>query len=466
VGTATIQPERVRSLNGASAAEGDYVLYWMQQSQRAETNHALEYAVRRANELGRPLVVAFGLTDDYPGANLRHYRFMLEGLAKTAAAIERRGIGFVCRRGSPPEVALELAARAALVVCDRGYLRHQKAWREAVAREAGRAVVEVEADVVVPVDVASGKREYAARTIRPKIHRQLDRFLVGLRTTPIENDRAPELDGLDLGGVERVLDSLDLDRSVGPVTPFFEGGTAQARAHLGRFLDEHLRRYGEGVPRPHACDDVSRLSPYLHFGQISPVHVALEAREAARARPELRERVDAFLEQLVVRRELAVNFVHHAADDYDAFGALPDWARSTLNEHAGDAREAIYTREELERGETHDETWNAAMREMRATGWLHNHLRMYWGKRILAWTESPEQAFQVALDLNDRWFLDGRDPNGYANVAWLFGLHDRAWQERDVYGKVRIMTRSGLDRKIDVEAYLARVDALEDQAGD
>ncbi|MDX1624022.1 MAG: deoxyribodipyrimidine photo-lyase, partial [Gemmatimonadota bacterium] len=438
------------------------VLYWMQRAQRAECNHALEYAVQRANERGEPLVVAFGLTDDYPGANLRHYAFLIEGLAMTARAVERRGARFTCRAGSPPEVALELAADASLVVCDRGYLRHHRAWRRRVAEKAGREVVEVETDVVVPVETVSEKAEYAARTIRPKIHRLLDDFLVDLRTTPLERRAGesaddPRPEGLPLDDPDAVLADLDVDRSVGAVTDHFPGGTAAARARLDRFLDEGLPRYADAAGDP-VADVTSRLSPWLHFGQLSPLYVALRVREAAdaatgRGAEAVREGAEAFLEQLIVRRELAANFARYTPD-YDAFSSVPGWARRTLEAHAGDEREAVYTRGQLEAGETRDPAWNAAMRRMRETGWLHNRMRMYWGKRILAWTNTPRYAHRIARELNDRWFLDGRDPNGYANVGWLFGLHDRPWPERPVFGKVRSMTPSGLGRHFDVERWV------------
>lgn len=452
---AKIHPERLRWLNREPVASGAYVLYWMQQSQRAEANHALEYAIQRANARGEPLVVGFGLTDGYPGANLRHYRFLLEGLAETAEAIERRGARFVAREGNPADVALSLARNASLVVCDLGYLRHQRAWRERLARGAGRAVVQVESDVVVPVAAASGKREWAARTIRPRIHRRLEEFLIELAPTPLERDATrvalPRGRDLDLSDPDRILARLVVDRSVEPVPEHFRGGTSSARARLRRFLSA-LPDYAESRGDP-ASAAVSRLSPYLHFGQISPLTVALAVRDAA-ARPRgpgaARTRAGArsFLEELVVRRELAVNFVWHARSTYDAFAGLPDWARATLRSHARDRRGALHTRAELEAGETDDPWWNEAMAEMRRTGWLHNHLRMYWGKRILGWTRTPEHAFRLARDLNDKWFLDGRDPSSYANVGWLFGLHDRPWPERDVYGTVRTMTRAGLERRL------------------
>lgn len=452
--SARIHPERIQWRNDLPLANGGYVLYWMQQSQRAAWNHALEYAAQRANARGEPVVVGFGLTDAYPGANLRHYAFLLEGLAETARAIERRGARFVARLGDPADVALELARGASLVICDRGYLRHQRAWRERVAREAGRAVIEVESDVVVPVGSASRKREWAARTIRPRIHARLDDFLVGLRPTPIERDgRGVGIPGgsdLDLGHVDRVLAGMDVDRTVGPVRDAFPGGASRAKARLRHMLEE-LGRYADerGDPSRPAG---SRLSPYLHFGQISPVQVALAVREASaaargRGAGAIRASADAFLEQLVVRRELAVNFVWYTRSAYDSYSSLPEWARATLDAHADDRREAVYSRARLESGRTDDPRWNAAMAEMRSTGWLANRMRMYWGKRILAWTRTPRLAYRIARDLNDRWFLDGRDPSSYANLGWLFGLHDRPWPEREVYGTVRTMTSAGLERR-------------------
>jgi deoxyribodipyrimidine photo-lyase len=475
VPTQLIQDERVRVLRDVPPRpDGDFVLYWMQQSQRAEANPALEHAVRWANQLDLGLVVAFGLMDGYPEANLRHYRFMLEGLAETADSLARRGIPLVVRHGHPAEVALEVGHRAALVVCDRGYLRHQKEWRGGVAVEAGCRVEEVEGDVVVPVETVSGKREWAARTLRPRIHRHLDRFLVELRPTPLGKDslglaggsagpggggRDGTLEGLDLSDLDGVLDRLDLDRSVPPVTDFFRGGTSEAKRRHRGFVEERLSRYDRNRNQPHH-DDTSGLSPYLHFGQVSPVWVAMEVIGSGQGSAEDR---DGFVEELVVRRELAANFVNFEPE-YDAYSSLPDWARKTLAEHRDDEREHVYGRDELEAAATHDPYWNAAQLEMVHTGYMHNHMRMYWGKQILAWSPSPEEAFRTALHLNNKYFLDGRDPSSYTGVGWLFGLHDRAWNERDVFGKVRIMTRSGLVRKTDPDAYVEKVEGLVLQA--
>jgi deoxyribodipyrimidine photo-lyase len=448
-----IDPKRIQPLNSKQPARGAYVLYWMQQSQRAECNHALEYAIERANDLGQGLLVAFGLTDDYPEANLRHYRFLLEGLRDTAEALGKRGIPMLIRRGRPDDVALEMAADASLVVCDRGYLRHQKAWRRRVARSAQCQVVQVESDLVVPVDVASTKMEWAARTIRPKVHKHWERFLKPLRPTRLEKDSTlPRGDALDLDDIDGVLAAMKIDRSVPPVGGFFRGGGREARRILRSFLADRLDRYDENSNQPQT-DDVSTMSPYLHFGHISPLEIALAVRRHRAAAS------DRYLEELLVRRELAHNFANFC-DDYDRYECLPDWARRTLAKHARDRRDPSYTARQLEDAGTHDPYWNAAMNEMKHTGFMHNYMRMYWGKKILEWMDSPELAHETALALNNKYFLDGRDANSFANVGWVFGLHDRPWQERPIFGTVRYMAASGLERKCDPVAYVEKVERL------
>ncbi len=443
-----IHPARIRQLNEAPVARGRFVLYWMQQSQRARCNHALEHAIRDANALRLPVVAAFGLTAAYPEANLRHFAFLLDGLRQTEADLHHRGIPLVVRLGEPVEAALGLARDAALVVADRGYLRHQRAWREELGQRCPCRAVQVEADAVVPADAASAKLEWSAATLRPKLHRLLAEHLVPLAETPLERD------GLGLG-IESIrlndtlLAQLDIDRSVQP-HPAWRGGPHEAARLLDELVETKLAHYVGRRADPNA-DASSHLGPYLHFGHISPLEIALRVRDCRAPQ----EAVDAFLEQIIVRRELSINWVLHNPA-YDRFDGLPDWARRTLAAHAGDPREDCYTPDEFERGETHDAAWNAAMAEMRETGFLHNYLRMYWGKKILEWSRTPEEGFATALRLNNRYFLDGRDPNSYAGVAWCFGAHDRPWPERAIYGTVRCMTASGLRRKFDVDAYVRR----------
>jgi deoxyribodipyrimidine photo-lyase len=431
----------------------------MQASQRAAENPALEHAVRRANALGLPVVVGFGLMDDYPEANLRHYTFMLQGLAQTGAALARRSIQFVLRHGHPADVALQLGSDAALIVADRGYLRHQKQWRERVAIEANCAVDQVEGDVVVPVEVTSDKAEFAARTIRPKLKRHLDDYLVALKPTPVKHGSLDlAIKSLDFHDPAGVLERLKLDRSVPAVTRF-PGGPDEAKRVLDRFLTRHLKHYAEHRKRPET-DDVSRMSQFLHFGQISPVTVARKVQQAKHGKQDDRA---TYLEELIIRRELSCNFVHFNPR-YDRYEALPDWARQSLAAHRRDKRPALYTMAQLEAAQTADPYWNAAMREMVTTGYMHNYMRMYWGKKILEWSPDPRTAFDRTLHLNNTYFLDGRDPNSFANVAWIFGLHDRGWKERPVYGKVRYMSQGGLERKADPEAYVQKVDRLAHEA--
>ena len=453
-----IDPARVQPLNDtARQSGGRYVLYWMEQAQRAANNPALEHAIGAANDDGVPVLAVFGLTDDAPEATLRHHTFMLEGLRETQEALADRGIRLVVQRGAPDLVALSAAADATQVVTDRGYLRHQKRWRRRVAAEAPCRVTQVEGDVVVPVETVTDKAEYAARTIRPKIREHLDRFLTrpsraSLNRPSLEMETTT---GLPLNDIEALTDRLDLDEDVPPVSRLHSGGASEAEALLDGFCAEHLDGYDENRNQVQS-QAVSHMSKYLHFGQVSPVALALRIREADA--PE--DDIDAYLEELIVRRELAVNHVHFRPDTYDRYECLPEWAQESLAEHAEDDRPHTYTEAELVQGETHDPYWNAAMMEMRETGYMHNYMRMYWGKKILEWSPDPQTAFARTLRLNNRYFLDGRDPNSFANVAWIFGLHDRGWKERPVYGKVRYMSQGGLERKADPDAYVKKVERL------
>ena len=441
-----IHPERIRFLNDRPARRGDWVLYWMQASQREEYNHALEHAVRRSRALGLPVVVCFGLTDRYPEANERHYRFMLEGLRETERALAERGIRFALVRGEPHEAAIGLARRAAEAVVDRGYLRHQRRWRDLAAAAMDCPLVEVETDAIVPVETVMEKEAYTAAVLRRRIAPLLDRFLSPLRRgRPGGDSLGMDLPPSGLDDLDALLDSMSIDREVPPV-PAWRGGTSRARRRLDRFLSGGLDRFADERNDPSA-GAVSGLSPYLHFGQISPLRVALMARAAGGTG------VDAFLEELIVRRELSFNFVRFNPE-YDRFGCLPDWCRRTLEAHGGDPRPYEYGYDELEMAATHDSAWNAAQREMTRTGKMHGYMRMYWGKKILEWTADPAEAMETALRLNNRWELDGRDPNGYAGVAWCFGKHDRPWAERQVFGTVRYMNAAGLRRKFDVDRYI------------
>ena len=464
-----IPVERYHPLNDTPRGSGSYVLYWMQRAVRTRDNHALEAAVAEANHANLPLLVCFALTADYPEANLRHFRFLAEGLRDVAAGLARRGIAFVLRVGPPPEVVRRLAQEAAYVVTDRAYLRHLRNWRRDVATGIPVGMAEVETDIVVPVEQTSDKREYAARTIRKKVMSRLERFLEpAAEVAPARpaSDVPSRVwdEAVDPSNPVEVCHAVSPRNDVSPVTWLFEGGEREAERRFTLFLSEAAHLYAENRNEP-ATSDTSHMSAYLHFGNVSPRFLVREMKKRAEVDGGASESLAGFVEELVVRRELAQNYVYFEPA-YDSYDALPAWARTTLSEHVTDPRPALYSTAELEAAETHDEYWNAAMREMRATGYMHNYMRMYWGKKILEWSRDPREAFSRVLHLNNKYFLDGRDPASYANVAWIFGLHDRAWPEREVFGKVRIMKASGLERKCDMQGYLAKVRELERRARD
>ncbi|MFZ2633686.1 MAG: deoxyribodipyrimidine photo-lyase [Desulfosalsimonadaceae bacterium] len=454
-----IHKDRVRHLTAAPPESGKYVLYWMQQAQRVAYNHALCHAVEIAGELALPLVVGFVLTPDFPESNLRHYVFMLEGIADIQQELKTLGIPFVIKTGPMVETVLSLAEKTAWLVTDAGYLRIQREWRKQVASEVKCPYTEIETDVIVPVSAASPKEEFAARTLRPKIMKQMDAHLdpVLLPEYHMKHSALPMPPSGPIDPLKLAEKAAAIQNTL-PVKTF-RGGYGEAKARLKRFISENLANY-DTLARDPVAGCQSDLSPYLHFGQISPVEIVREikassAPDAAKA---------AFIEQVTVRRELAVNFVFYnpGYDQYES--AVPSWARQTLSEHQKDRRPYLYSAEVLEQGKTHDPFWNAAQMEMVISGKMHNYMRMYWGKKIIEWTRTPEEAFHIMLMLNNRYELDGRDPNGFAGVAWCFGRHDRPWGERPVFGKVRYMNAEGLKRKFAINEYVNRITAMQKDA--
>ena len=447
-----IHRERIKWLNNKPFIEGDYVLYWMQASQRVDYNHALEYAITKANELDKPLLVFFGITDEYPGANERHYYFMLEGLRETQASLLKRGIRMVIQHESPETAAIKWSRSACVIVTDRGYLTLQKKWRKYVASRIECPLIQVESDVVVPVEQASSKEAYSAASLRPKINRLLKSYLVPVRNIRLKNKSSNlAFESLDIQDLDKAISKLNIDRSVDKVETY-HGGASQAKRHLRNFLRYKLDEYATKKNDPNA-EVLSNMSPYLHFGQISPLYIALQVSNTNGAGK------DVYLEELIVRRELAINFVYYNKN-YAAFSSLPAWVKGNLRTHAKDKREYVYTLAQLENAQTHDPYWNAAQLEMMITGKMHGYMRMYWGKKILEWTKSPQRAFKVATYLNDKYELDGRNPNSYAGVAWCFGKHDRPWSARPVFGNIRYMNASGLKRKFDADAYVAKMENI------
>ncbi|MGE0887433.1 MAG: deoxyribodipyrimidine photo-lyase [Blastocatellales bacterium] len=441
---------------GQPDADGRCVVYWMQRAQRGLDNPALDVAINAANELKKPLAVFFGLHPGYPHGNLRHYTFLVEGLAETKKRIEERGAAFIFRP-YPDHDLIRFCeeVKAALVVGDENPLREPEGWRKSAAKKLNTPLWTVDADVIVPSKFFE-KEEYAARTIRPKIHRLLPVFFA-----PLENPNAKFVwNEADLPKSvpleeDKILNQLPLDDSAQPVKQF-RGGTSAGLGWLRTFVNEGLRNYDTARNLPH-MSGTSKLSAYLHFGQLGPHTIALAVREAEASQ----WAKDAYLEELIVRRELAINFVARNPN-YDRLEGCHQWALKTLRQHQDDEREHVYTETQFENAETHDDLWNAAQTEMVLTGRMHGYLRMYWAKKILEWTKSPEEAFDIAVRLNDRYELDGRDPNGYTGVAWsIGGKHDRPWgPERPIFGLIRYMSRGGCERKFDVKSYIRRADSL------
>ena len=445
-----VAAERIKKLNTNNEAKAHFVIYWMQQSQRTFFNQALEYAILKANELNKPLLVYFGLTDQFPDANLRHYQFMLQGLQKVQENLLKRNIQCIIRLEHPMDGISKLSRHAAVVIVDCGYLKIQKEWRKTVAKRIDCPLIQVESDVIIPVETASDKEEYAAYTLRPKIHGHLPKFLTKVNEHKVKRSSVDfNFSSLSLTELKPIFKKLDVDTSILPV-PSFQGGEDQAKKLLMHFINNNIQQY-ESKRNDPSCRITSQLSSYLHFGQISPAYIALEIKKKAPAY------ADSFLEELIVRRELSMNFVHFN-NSYDSISCLPSWAFDSLKKHESDTREYEYTLNELEQADTHDPYWNAAQKEMMITGKMHGYMRMYWGKKILEWTDTASEAFSHALFLNNKYELDGRDPNGFAGVAWCFGKHDRAWKERLIFGKVRYMNQAGLKRKGHIEEYVTNVE--------
>jgi len=444
--------------------DGRCVVYWMQRSQRGRDNHAVDVAVNAANALGLPLVVYFAAISNFPHANLRHYSFLNQGLADIEEDLAARGIAFVMRR-APNESHEKLFTdvRAALVIGDENPMREPERWRKHLASRLRIPFWTVDADVVVPSKLME-RAQYGAYTIRPRIQRLLPEFL-----RPYENLKADrEWKKPKSFHADDVRDDItrgwqDLDRSVLPVEAW-QGGTHAGQKRLRHFVEKVLADYEKTRNRPE-LDGTSCLSPYLHFGHVGPMTIALAVEAAVKKNAKLRAARDAFFNELIVWRELAVNFVRYSSN-YDSPDCAEPWAKQTLAEHARDEREYLYSLAELEAAKTHDDLWNAAQLQMVRHGWMHNVMRMYWAKKILEWTPDVKTAMRFAVHLNDKYFLDGRDPNGYAGIAWaMVGKFDRAWGERAIFGKIRYMSGASTGRKFDSKRYIEQMQVLPVQGG-
>jgi deoxyribodipyrimidine photo-lyase len=444
---------------GNPDAEGHCIVYWMQRAQRGIDNHAVDLAVKIANQLGLPLVVYFAGISNFPHANLRHYAFLNQGLPDIESDLAERNISFVMRR-APHESHEQLFADvgAALVIGDENPMREPERWRAALAERLRIPFWTVDTDVVIPSKLIE-KAQYGAYTIRPRLYRMLPEYLRPFENLKAEHSwKRPKGFLADSVHEDMTRDWKDFDRSVKPVSTW-QGGTHAALKRLKLFTGTMLRDYDAQRNHPEV-DGTSALSPYLHYGHIGPLTIALAIEAAVKKDPSLQTARDSYFNELIAWRELAINFVKYSTN-YDTAECAENWARQTIAEHARDEREHLYTLEQLEAAETYDDLWNAGQIQMVRHGWMHNYLRMYWAKKILEWTPDAATAVKYCVYLNDKYFLDGRDPNGYAGIAWaILGKFDRAWFERPIFGKIRYMSGASTGKKFNSKRYIQQMNGL------
>jgi deoxyribodipyrimidine photo-lyase len=438
---------------GSPLKDGKCVVYWMQRAERALDNPALETAIRVANELGVPVVAFFSAISNFPHANWRHYAFLNQGLADIEEMLAERGVGFVVRR--PPDNKLEAFLEevgAAMVIGDENPCREPERWRRVLAGRLRLPYWTVDADVLIPSN-SYGKKMYALHIFRPHFEAGIEKYLQPLDAiVPKHAWKQPK--GLASYPVrdDITLGWKSLDRSVGPVDTF-TGGTRAALKLLHTFVEHKLAHYDTQRNHPET-DGTSQMSPYLHFGHISPLTICLAVQKAADSGKATHAVAKKYMDELIGWRELAVNLVIYDPH-YDSYECAEPWADKTLREHARDKRDPLYTYEQMDRAETYDELWNAAQLQMTRSGWMHNYVRMYWAKKILEWSPTPQKAHEYCVTMNDRYFLDGRDPNGYAGIAWaILGKFDRPWFEREIFGTIRYMSGASTGKKFDSKKYI------------
>jgi len=473
---------RIRAENNRPIdASGDFVLYWMTAARRTRFNFALQRAVELSEDLGRPLAILEALDVDYPFASDRLHAFVIDGMranARAAAAAGARYYPYIepghgARRG----LLQALAASAAVVVTDWFPAPRAQRVRGAAARLCRVRLEAVDSTGLIPVaaherafPTARGYRAFVQRTLRSHLAEFPEEEPLGrVRTPPpaLPSAITTRWPAADLASpTTRTLSALPIDHSVSPAAT---GGADVAQRALGTFVRDKLVRYGDESNDPDA-DVTSRLSPYLHFGHVSAHEIfsAVMTSERWTTRRLGQTRAGArrgwwgtspgaehFLEQLVVWRELAFNGSARLPG-FERYETLPAWARGTLEAHLDDPRPRLYSLEQLDAAETHDELWNAAQRQLRREGWCHGYMRMLWGKKILEWSRHPADALDRMAHLMDRYSLDGRDPVSYLNYGWVLGRYDRPWPERPIFGTVRCMTSESARRKLEVKSYLAR----------
>lgn len=456
--------DRVKIIhNKVNTRNGQYILYWMQSAQRIHYNHALNYAIDSANKKGLPLIVLFNIVPSYPEANFRHYTFMLEGLLELQKQFKAKDILFVITFGEVQNSIAPYLKEADTLIMDRGYLKPQRKMRNdvykfIVTQNYSIDIIQIETEVLIPVEALYPKAAYGAYVLRPSVMKKMYDYIDYKSDKDLVNKTKITIgESIDISDVQGFLAKLSIDQSIKPYKKFI-GGYSNAIKHLNTFLDEKLKVYDlRSDPSLHIQ---SYISMYLQFGQIDIQDILnrLFKHPAYKNHSPLAEQ---FVEQLITRRALAYNFVTYHKD-YDKFESMTEpWAYETMRAHAEDIRTHIYSKDQIENSQTHDIYFNAAMTEGRITGFMANYMRMYWAKKIMEWSSSMKDAYEIIVYLNNKYFIDGRNPNSYGNIAWNFGKHDRAWQERPIFGKIRYMNAQGLVRKFNMEAYVAYVNTLE-----
>ncbi len=445
-------PARARILKDGDIRPGP-VVYWMSRDQRARDNWALLFAQSLAKQKGTFACVVFSLVPSFQEATERQYGFMLKGLQLTESILLDLGIPFFLLVGQPVKTVARMVneLQASALIADFDPLRIKRLWKKKVADKIAIPFYEVDAHNIVPCKIASPKEEFAAYTFRPKMNKLLPEFLDEFPSLQPQKKVPGSL--FTATNWAEVKKSLRIDKTVGEVK-WIQPGELQALDAMESFFLKRLQQYAADRNDP-SLNGQSNLSPYLHFGQISAQRIALETSK----RFPQSASVQAFLEELIIRRELSDNFCYYNTR-YDAFEGFQNWARTSLAAHCTDVREFTYDLAAFENAQTHDTLWNAAQLEMKHQGKMHGYMRMYWAKKILEWSESPSHALATAIFLNDKYGLDGRDPNGYTGCAWsIGGVHDRAWFERAIFGKIRYMNYNGCKRKFDIDAYIKNINS-------
>ena len=449
-----VNRKRIRILNKITFSKKGAVTYWMSRDQRVEDNWALLFASEHARQHNVPLLVFFTFDPQYSRANLRHFDFMIKGLQRVEKQLQEANIPFFVSLGNPVELILHAIEefKISCLVTDFDPLHTKQSWKQAVAKQVSIPFYEVDAHNIVPCHIASDKEEYGAYTLRPKIRKLLPEFLTdfpvleGQKTNPFKGNQNDWL---------TITKSISQDKSVLPVTEI-KPGSDEALDKMRLFIREKISNYCSLKNDPNQ-DVLSGLSPYLHFGHISAQRIAREVIRECKDD----ENAGSYLEELIIRKELTDNFCFYNPG-FNNLNGVREWARNTLNIHKQDKRDFVYSKDDFENAKTHEPLWNAAQNEMKKTGKMHGYMRMYWAKKILEWSADPEMALDIAMTLNDKYSLDGRDPNGYVGCLWsIAGIHDRPWAERSVFGKIRYMNEKGCRRKFDLDAYIQTVDQIQ-----